>query len=113
MYDWFALQVTCSDVTLLTHQYRCRHSEVSVAESGSGVATALQTLLYEAAECRRSRQTMIKRRRKGSLLENVSRRIGNVFRRKSLEELIPKKAKHGSTHNCALKETSFVNRRSV
>ncbi|KAK7108498.1 hypothetical protein V1264_016233 [Littorina saxatilis] len=82
-------QVSHDDVILMTHQYQCRHCEVSVAESYTAVDRPMQELLTEALLNRRLRLGQVKRRK--SIFENVSRRIGNVFRRKSLEELLPKR----------------------
>lgn len=96
-------QVSRDDVILMTHQYRCRHCEVSVAESYAAVDRPMQELLTRGLETRRSRLSQVKRRK--SLFENVSRRLGNVFRRKSLEELLPKRKLPRVTEN--------VNRRSV
>ena len=96
-------QVSRDDVVLMTHQYRCRHCEVSVAESYRAVDGPMQELLTTGLETRRSRLSPLKRRK--SLFENVSRRLGNVFRRKSLEELLPKRKLPRVTEN--------INRRSV
>lgn len=96
-------QVSHDDVTLMTHQYRCRHCEISVAESYTAVDRPMQELLTRGLETRRLRLSQVKRRK--SLFENVSRRLGNVFRRKSLEEFLPKKKLSRVTEN--------VNRRSV
>ncbi|KAL8613700.1 hypothetical protein ACOMHN_029792 [Nucella lapillus] len=96
-------QVTSYDVTLLTHQYRCRHCEISVAESYSAVDRPMLDLFKEGLENRRVRLGHMKRRR--SLFENVSRRLGNVFRRTSLEEQLPKKK--------VTRKKEYANRRSL
>ncbi|XP_076444546.1 ras-related and estrogen-regulated growth inhibitor-like [Babylonia areolata] len=96
-------QVSRHDVRLLTHQYPCRHCEISVAESCSAVDKPMQDLFREGLENRRLKMGQVKRRR--SLFENVSRRLGNVFRRKSLEEQLPKKKPPRKIEN--------INRRSL
>ena len=40
------------DVSLVTHKYRCRHRDVSVAESYTGVNSILTELLVEAWEAK-------------------------------------------------------------
>ena len=96
-------QVSRDDVVLLTHQYRCRHCEISVAESYSSVDAPMQELLSQGLENRRVRLSQMKRRK--SIFENVSRRLGNVFRRKSLEEQTPKRKDARKKEN--------INRRSL
>lgn len=82
-------QVSRDDITLMKQQYRCHHFEVSAAESYTGVDKPFQQLLADGLENRRTRQGHLKRRK--SIFGNMSRKIGNVFRRKSLEEDLPKR----------------------
>lgn len=98
-----ARQVARDDVTLLAHQFKCSHCEVSAAESFSPVNSIMQQLLEDGIQFRRTRVGQVKRRK--SIFENVSRRLGSVFRRKSLEGSPPKRKAPHVTNN--------INRRSV
>ncbi|KAL8599142.1 hypothetical protein ACOMHN_007858 [Nucella lapillus] len=109
-------QVSRHDVTRVTQQYpACRHSELSAAESCRAVDGPMQEVLAECAERRegggeRGRCSgQVKSRRKKSLFGHVSRRLGCVFRGKSLDEFPPRKRRSSAREVSA----DNLNRRSV
>ncbi|BFZ10135.1 hypothetical protein BsWGS_13174 [Bradybaena similaris] len=100
-----ARKVYSGDVEKLRETHGCLHSEVSAAESHLLIVNSFLDLVMDAfsSVCHNGR--IVKRRK--SLFENVSRKLGNVFRRKSLDStpMYKKKLPRISYHN--------VNRRSV
>ncbi|XP_059139381.1 ras-related and estrogen-regulated growth inhibitor-like protein [Physella acuta] len=100
-----ARKVCKDDVCQLKSSYDCLHTEVSAAESHVMVVSQLQALMVQtlSALCQKGRP--IKRRK--SLFENMSKKLGSVFRRRSLEDTphTKKKLMRVSHHH--------INRRSV
>ncbi|CAG5131132.1 unnamed protein product, partial [Candidula unifasciata] len=100
-----ARKVYSEDVEKLRETYGCLHSEVSAAESHLMIVNSFLDLVMDAfsSVCHNGRMT----KRRKSLFENVSRKLGSVFRRKSLDDspMYKKKLPRISYHN--------VNRRSV
>ncbi|XP_067676569.1 ras-related and estrogen-regulated growth inhibitor-like protein [Haliotis asinina] len=82
-------QVEADDIRPLAQKYQCRHVEISAAEDFSSVCSVFEGLLSEAFEAQKQRSKNVKRRR--SILGNMSRKLGNMFKRKSLEDLLLKR----------------------
>lgn len=79
-----ARKIPLSDVDQVVEEHLCQFAEVSAAECHVTIVTRLQALISDTAAELRHRGRGMKRRK--SLFENVSRKIGNVFRRKSFDE---------------------------
>lgn len=82
-------QVEADDFRPLAQKYQCRHVEISAAEDFSSVCSVFEGLLSDAFEAQKQRSKNVKRRR--SILGNMSRKLGNMFKRKSLEDLLLKR----------------------
>ncbi len=78
--------VPSDDFRPMVQKYQCRHLELSAAEDFSKVCTIFEGLFSEAFEAQKQRSKNVKRRK--SILENMSRKLGNMFKRKSLEDLL-------------------------
>ncbi|KAH9525596.1 hypothetical protein Btru_001786 [Bulinus truncatus] len=86
-----ARRVSKEDIRMVKEMYSCFHQEVSAAESDQLIVDSFYQLILGAVNnlCHHGRS--IKRRK--SLFENVSRKIGSVFRRKSFEGATESKRK--------------------
>ncbi|KAI8791408.1 ras-related and estrogen-regulated growth inhibitor-like protein [Biomphalaria glabrata] len=76
-------RVSNDEIRLLKEIYDCFHEEVSAAESDQIILDSFHRLIIDALNnfCHNGRST----KRRKSLFENMSRKIGSVFRRKSFE----------------------------
>ncbi|CAL1528944.1 unnamed protein product [Lymnaea stagnalis] len=92
------------EILRVKEAYGCAHTEVSAAECPVMIVNGIHALILDAVSSLGHSGRCIKRRR--SLFENMSRKLGNVFRRKSLDEApVTKKKTFRISHN--------ANRRSV
>ncbi|XP_012938619.1 ras-related and estrogen-regulated growth inhibitor [Aplysia californica] len=82
-----ARKVFPSEVEQVAEENSCQHTEVSAAECHVLIVNSLHSLIADTVSALRHRGRSVKRRR--SLFENVSRKLGSVFRRKSFDDSSP------------------------